>query len=206
MTESNLVSVVWPVRGPEKQGSVGIPLPDCRLKIVDADDPTRELPAGEVGEILLHGPQLMKGYYNPAPDADQMLHVHADGRTWLHTADLGYVDEDHYLYIVDRKKDLIKMNGMQVWPREIEEALAKHPDVQETGVRGFPDAARGEVAVAFVVPRAGRTPTEAELRDWCKQHLAPFKVPARVVFKTELPKSMIGKVLRRFLTEDAAAT
>ena len=202
MTESNLVSVVWPLKGPEKQGSVGIPLPDCRVKVVDADDPTREVPTGEVGEILLHGPQLMKGYYNPAPDADQMLHVHADGRTWLHTADLGYLDDDHFLFIVDRKKDLIKMNGMQVWPREIEEALAKHPHVQEAGVRGFPDAARGEVAVAFVVPRAGKTVTEAELRDWCKQHLAPFKVPVRVVFKTELPKSMVGKVLRRFLTEE----
>ncbi|MFN5152763.1 MAG: AMP-binding protein, partial [Gemmatimonadota bacterium] len=127
MTESNLASVVWPVYGPEKIGSVGIPITDCAVKIVDVDDPTRELPAGEVGEILLTGPQIMRGYFNPPAEVDQMLHAHADGHTWLHTADLGYLDEDSYLFIVDRKKDLIKMNGMQVWPREIEEVLAKHP-------------------------------------------------------------------------------
>ena len=203
MTESNLASVVWPLNGQEKHGSVGVPLPDCHVRIVDADDPHRELPAGEVGEILITGPQIMRGYFNPPPDVDQMLHVHPDGRTWLHTADLGYVDAEGFLFIVDRKKDLIKMNGMQVWPREIEEALAKHPAVQEAGVRGFPDAARGEIAVGFVVRRPGKTVTEAELRDWCKQHLAPFKVPVRIAFKAELPKSLIGKVLRRLLTEDA---
>jgi len=201
MTESNLASVVWPVYGPEKIGSVGIPISDCAVKIVDVDDPTRELSAGEVGEILLTGPQVMRGYFNPPAEVDQMLHAHADGRTWLHTADLGYLDEDSYLFIVDRKKDLIKMNGMQVWPREIEEVLAKHPAVLEAGVRGFPDAARGEVAVGFVVPRPGHAATGPELRDWCKAHLAPFKVPARIVFKDELPKSLIGKVLRRMLVE-----
>jgi long-chain acyl-CoA synthetase len=109
------------------------------------------------------------------------------------------------VFIVDRKKDLIKMGGMQVWPREIEEVLSAHPAVLECGVRGFPDAARGEVAVAFVVRRAGQAATEQDLRAWCKEKLAPYKVPARVVFQNELPKSMVGKVLRRFLTEDAKA-
>jgi len=202
MTESLLAATVWPLQGPEKVGSVGIPLPDCEVRIVDTDDPTRTLPPKEVGEILLTGPQIMRGYFNAPEGTDQILHTHADGRRWLHTADLGYLDEDGYLFIVDRKKDLIKMGGMQVWPREIEEALAAHPAVLEAGVRGFPDLARGEVAVAFVVRRLGQAVSSAELRTWCKERLAPYKVPARVVFKRELPKSMIGKVLRRFLTED----
>lgn len=202
LTESLLAATIWPLRGTAKIGSVGVPLPDCRVRIVDADDPSRELPTGEVGEILLTGPQVMRGYFNAPEGTDPMRVVHADGSVWLHTADLGYLDADGYLFIVDRKKDLIKMSGMQVWPREIEEALAKHPAVAEVGVRGFPDPARGEVAVAFVVPRPGKLPTPEELRAWCKEHLAPFKVPARIAFKTELPKSMIGKVLRRLLVED----
>ncbi len=201
LTESLLAATVWPLQGPEKVGSVGIPLPDCEVRIVDADDATRALPTGEVGEILLSGPQIMRGYFNPPPDVDQMLHTHADGRTWLHTADLGYLDADGYLFIVDRKKDLIKMHGMQVWPREIEEAIAAHPAVLEAGVRGFPDVERGEVAVAFVVRRMGQAVSASEIRAWCKERLAHYKVPARVVFKRELPKSLIGKVVRRFLDE-----
>ena len=206
LTESLLAATIWPLEGPTKVGSVGVPLPDCRVRIVDADDPTKELPAGEVGEVLLTGPQIMRGYFNAPEGTDPMLSTHADGSRWLHTADLGYVDADGWLFIVDRKKDLIKMNGMQVWPREIEEVLSSHPAVAEAGVRGFPDAARGEVAVAFVVRRQGQAVTAEQLRAHCKEHLAPFKVPARVVFKDELPKSMIGKVLRRFLVEDGAAT
>jgi long-chain acyl-CoA synthetase len=204
LTESILAATLWPLKGHTKVGSVGVPLPDCRVRIVDADDPTKEMPTGEVGEILLTGPQIMRGYFNAPEGTDPMRSTHADGTTWLHTADLGYVDAEGFLYVVDRKKDLIKMGGMQVWPREIEEVLAKHPAVLEVGVRGFPDPARGEVAVAFVVRRLGMTVTTDELRAWCKEHLAPFKVPARVAFKPELPKSMIGKVLRRFLTEDEA--
>ena len=202
LTESVLAATLWPLKGKQKIGSVGVPLPDCRVRIVDADDPTREMPQGEVGEILLTGPQIMRGYFNAPEGTDPMLSTHADGTTWLHTADLGRMDDEGFLYVVDRKKDLIKMGGMQVWPREIEEVLAKHPAVAEVGVRGFPDEKRGEVAVAFVVRRIGQTVTTEELRNWCKEHLAPFKVPARVAFKNELPKSMIGKVLRRFLTED----
>jgi long-chain acyl-CoA synthetase len=205
LTESLLAATLWPLKGPEKVGSVGVPLPDCEVRIVDADDPTKELATGEVGEILLRGPQIMRGYFNAPEGTDQILHTHADGRRWLHTADLGYLDTDGYLFIVDRKKDLIKMGGMQVWPREIEEVIAKHPAVAEVGVRGFPDVARGEVAVAFVVRRTGQAVTDADIRNWCKEHLAPFKVPARVVFRQDLPKSMIGKILRRFLVEEEQA-
>ncbi len=202
LTESALAATVSPLRGPQKPGSVGTPLPDVDLRIVDADDPTKPMDFGEVGEILLRGPQIMRGYWKNDAETKEMLRVGPDGHTWLYTADLGYMDSDGYVFIVDRKKDLIKMRGMQVWPREIEEVIATHPAVQEVGVRGFPDAAQGEVAVAFVVRRVGQTVTAADIRQWCKERMAPFKVPVRVVFKNELPKTMIGKILRRFLTEE----
>ena len=204
LTESLVAGVSNPVGGVRKSGSVGIPLPDVFVRIVDGDNATTELATGEVGEILISGPQIMRGYFdNPGESAEMFIHDD-DGRTWLRSADLGYLDEDGYLFIVDRKKDLIKANGMQVWPRELEEALAAHPAVAEVGVRGFADAARGEIAVAFVVLRAGMQATEQELRAWCKEKLAYFKVPARVVFRRELEKSMIGKVLRRELKLEPA--
>jgi long-chain acyl-CoA synthetase len=206
LTESALAATVSPLKGPQKPGSVGTPLPDVVMTIVDADDPTKILPAKEVGEILIKGPQIMRGYWNNDAESKGMLKQGPDGTTWLFTADLGYLDDDGYLFIVDRKKDLIKMRGMQVWPREIEEVIAAHPAVQEVGVRGFPDAAQGEVAVAFVVRRAGQTVVANDIRQWCKERIAPYKVPVRVVFKDELPKSMVGKILRRFLTEEASAS
>jgi long-chain acyl-CoA synthetase len=202
LTESALAATVSPLRGLQKPGSVGTPLPDVDLRIVDADDPSKLMPFGEVGEILLRGPQIMRGYWKNDAETRAMLRVGPDGHLWLFTADLGYIDEDGYVFIVDRKKDLIKMRGMQVWPREIEEVIATHPAVLEVGVRGFPDAGQGEVAVAFVVRRVGQTITAEQVRQWCKERMAPFKVPVRVVFKDELPKSMIGKILRRLLTED----
>jgi long-chain acyl-CoA synthetase len=201
LTESLLAATITPLKGRYRPGSVGVPAPDCAVRIVDTEDPARELGPGEVGEILLTGPQIMRGYWGAPELTDEILHRHA-GVPWLHTADLGYLDTDGYLYIVDRKKDLIKMGGMQVWPREIEEVISAHPAVLECGVRGFPDEQRGEVAVAFVVRRVGATVTADELRAWCKERIAPFKTPARVVFRQELPKSMIGKVLRRKLSEE----
>lgn len=206
LTESALAASVSPLKGSQKPGSVGTPLPDVVMMIVDADNPTKVLPPTEVGEILIKGPQIMRGYWNNDAETKEILRRGPDGETWLFTADLGYLDHDGYLFIVDRKKDLIKMRGMQVWPREIEEVIAAHPAVAEVGVRGFPDPAQGEVAVAFVVRRAGQTVTAAEIRQWCKERIAPFKVPVRVVFKTELPKTMVGKILRRFLTEDEKET
>lgn len=204
MTESLIAGISNPIVGTRKLGSVGLPLPDIFVRIVDADNSEKELANGEVGEIIMRGPQIMRGYFENAEESAAMLVRHSDGHTWLHTADLGYLDEDGYLFIVDRKKDLIKANGMQVWPRELEEVLAKHPAVADVGVRGFTDAARGEIAVAFVVLRQGMQATEHDLREFCKQHLTFYKVPARVVFRSELPKSMIGKVLRRLLTFDEA--
>jgi long-chain acyl-CoA synthetase len=141
----------------------------------------------------------MACYWNDPAETAEALRGH-DGGRWLHTGDLGYLDEDGYLFIVDRKKDLIKTSGYQVWPREIEEAVAAHPAVAEVGVAGVPDQAKGEVAKAWVVLRPGSAATAEELRAWCRERLAPYKVPAQVEFRDELPKTTVGKVLRRELT------
>jgi long-chain acyl-CoA synthetase len=206
LTEAMMALVVNPVKGPNKLGSVGMPLPDVHVRIVDADDPTLEMPCGKTGEICLSAPQLMVGFWNRPEETSGVLrdHVERNGtRRWLHTGDLGYLDEDGYLFIVDRKKDLIKTSGYQVWPREIEEILASHPAVAEVGVAGVPEEARGEAVMAWVVLRAAQRATEDELREFCRERLAPYKVPTRIEFRTDLPKSMVGKVLRRVLRASA---
>jgi long-chain acyl-CoA synthetase len=200
LTEGMMACVVNPVRGTVKTGSVGMPLPDVDVLIVDPDDPARVLRAEDVGELLIRAPQLMEGYWNNPRETALALRPRAEGGTWLHTGDLAYLDSDGYLFLVDRKKDLIKTSGYQVWPREIEEALAAHPDVLEVGVAGVPDSAKGEVVKAWVVLKPGTQATGDDLRAWCKTRLAPYKVPASVEFRNELPKSMVGKVLRRLLT------
>jgi long-chain acyl-CoA synthetase len=205
LTEAMMALCVNPVNGPNKLGSVGMPLPDVFVRIFDSEEGTRPLPAREVGEICFSGAQLMVGFWNRPEESATVLrdHVDDDGTTrrWLHTGDLGYLDEDGYLFIVDRKKDLIKTSGYQVWPREIEETLAAHPAVAEVGVAGVPDPTKGEVVRAWVVLRKGVAATEAELRAYCREQLAPYKVPARIEFRTELPKTMVGKVLRRALRD-----
>jgi long-chain acyl-CoA synthetase len=180
-----------------------MPLPDVEMRIVDPEGGAA-LPAGEVGEILIRAPQLMAGYWDDPEETAATVRTH-DGERWLHTGDLGYLDADGYLFIVDRIKDLIKTHGYQVWPREIEEVLATHPAVAEVGVAGVPDEAKGEVAKAWVVLAAAQRVEAEELRAWCRERLAPYKVPATVEFRSELPKSMVGKVLRRALTEPGSA-
>jgi long-chain acyl-CoA synthetase len=199
LTEAMLACAVNPVNGPNKLGSVGMPLPDVEIRIVDPDSGAGPLAPGEVGEVLIRAPQLMAGYWNDPGETAATVRTH-DGDRWLHTADLGYLDEDGYLFIVDRLKDLIKTSGYQVWPREIEEAIATHPAVAEVGVAGVPHEQRGEVAKAWVVLRAGQQATEEEIRDHCRGRLAPYKVPAQVEFRDALPMTMAGKVLRRALT------
>jgi long-chain acyl-CoA synthetase len=205
LTESLIAACVNPVKGEAKIGSVGMPVSDVFVRIVDADDPFRALPLKEVGEMLLRGPQIMQGYWHDERETAEMLFHDADGLTWLRTGDLAYMDDDGYVFLVDRKKEVIKANGMQVWPREVEEAIATYPGVAEVGVRGFQDPAHGEIAVAFVVMRPGTAATEHDIRDFCKKHLAFYKVPSKVVFRSQLPKSLIGKVLRRMLTLDEPA-
>jgi long-chain acyl-CoA synthetase len=204
LTEAMMALCVNPVGGANKVGSVGMPLPDVHVRIFDAEEGCRALAASEVGEICFSAPQLMVGFWNrPDETADALReHTGPDGtRRWLHTGDLGYLDEDGYLFIVDRKKDLIKTSGFQVWPREVEEALAAHPAVAEVGVAGMPDEAKGEAVQAWVVLRPGSRATEAELRTFCREKLSPYKIPSRIEFRPDLPKTMVGKVLRRKLRE-----
>ena len=205
LTEGMMACCVNPVQGPNKNGSIGMPLPDVKVRIVDADDPARELPAGEVGELLLHAPQHMAEYWNNPVETQEALRTDAGGTTWVHTGDLARIDEDGYVFLVDRKKDLIKTSGFQVWPREIEEVITAHPAVLEVGVAGVPDPVKGEVAKAWVVLRGGQQATEDEVRAYCRERLAPYKVPAQVVFRGELPKTMVGKVLRRALAAEDRA-
>ena len=204
LTESMMALCANPVAGVEKPGSVGMPMSDVRVKIYDTDEGVRELAPGETGEIAIAAPQLMAGYWNQPDETALALRPHADAdgtRTWLHTGDLGYLDSDGYLFIVDRKKDMVKTSGYQVWPREIEETLASHPAVLEVGAAGVPDAVKGEVVKAWIVLRAGQAASEQDLRAYCREKLAPYKVPAQIEFRRELPKTMVGKVLRRALKE-----
>lgn len=188
-----------PLEGVNKTGSIGMPLPDVEVKIISLDDGETELPIGEIGEIVIHGPQVMKGYHNMPTETANTLRKMADGKTWLFTGDIARVDEDGYFYIVDRKKELIKPGGYQVWPREVEEAIAAHPKVLEVGVAGIPDAYRGETVKAWIVVKPGETLTEEEIKAFCKERLAAYKVPTHYEFRSELPKTTVGKILRREL-------
>jgi long-chain acyl-CoA synthetase len=202
LTEAQMATIANPAIGEKKIGSVGMPLPDVDVRLVDVDTGTGEVPPGEPGEILISAAQLMRGYWNqPEETAAMFVTDPADGRRWLRTGDIGYLDPDGYLFLTDRKKELIKVSGYQVWPREIEEVMAKHPAVLESGVAPIFDGVKGEVPKAWVVLRAGQTATPDELRAFTRQHLAPYKVPAQVSIVRELPKTAVGKVLRRKLKE-----
>lgn len=194
MTESMMAAVVTPTLGLYKPGAVGIPLPDVELRVVDADSGEKELPPGEVGEFILRAPQLMKGYWEKPTETANTIR-----NGWLYTGDLGYLDEDGYMFIVDRKKDVIKPSGFQVWPREVEEVIATHPAVTEVGVAGISDPYQVEAVKAWVVLRAGQTVTADELREYCREKLAAYKVPKHIQFMDSLPKTTIGKILRREL-------
>jgi len=205
LTEALMACVVNPLEGINKLGSVGIPLPDVEIAIVDSVTGERLLPAREVGEVMLRAPQIMSGYWNNPEETARALRMHGEGGAWLHTGDLGYLDEDAYLFIVDRQKDLIKTSGYQVWPREVEETLAAHPAVMEVGVAGVPDRQKGEAVKAWVVRRQGFEVSEQELRSFCRSSLAPYKVPSHIEFRESLPKTMAGKVLRRELVQKEKA-
>jgi long-chain acyl-CoA synthetase len=200
MTEASPVTHCNPVYGTRKNGSIGIPLPDTDAKVIDLETGA-ELPIGgeQPGELCVRGPQVMKGYWNkPEETAEQ---VDADG--WLHTGDICKTDEEGYFYIVDRKKDMIIASGYKVLPRDVEEVLFMHPKVLEAVVVGIRNPSRGDDTVkAFVVAKPGEQPTAEEIKEFCKLHLAPYKVPRDVEFRDELPKTMVGKVLRRVLIEE----
>jgi long-chain acyl-CoA synthetase len=184
LTETVMAAVVGPVHGAYKEGAVGLPLPDVEVRIADADTGQGSLPPGKVGEILVRAPQLMRGYWQrPAETAETIR----DG--WLYTGDLGYVDGDGYLFIVDRKKDVIKPGGFQVWPREVEEVIASHPAVAEVGVAGVPDSYQGEAVKAWIVLRAGHAVSADEVRSYCRERLAAYKVPKHIEFRPDFNSS-----------------
>ena len=188
-----------PLNGVNKTGSIGMPLPDVDVKIISLDDGETEMPQGEIGEVTIHGPQVMKGYHNMPTETANTLRQMKDGKTWLFTGDIARMDEDGYFYIVDRKKELIKPGGYQVWPREVEEAIMDHPKVMDVGVAGIPDPYRGETVKAWIVLKPGETATAEDIKAFCKERLAAYKVPTHYEFRDELPKTTVGKILRREL-------
>ena len=198
LSEAPTASHCNPFDGANKTGSIGMPLPDVDCRIVSLDDGETEMQMGEIGEIILKGPQVMHGYHNMPTETANALREW-NGETWLYTGDIARMDEEGYFYIVDRKKELIKPGGYQVWPREVEEAISDHPKVLEVGVAGIPDPYRGETVKAWVVAKEGETLTKDEIRDFAKEKLAKYKVPTHVEFRDELPKTTVGKILRREL-------
>lgn len=200
MTEASSVTHVNPLKGQRKFGSIGVPIIGTEAKVVNSDDHTQEVAVGDPGELLVKGPQVMRGYWNKEDETANALH---DG--WLSTGDIAYMDQEGYFYIVDRKKDMILSAGYNVYPREVEEVLYQHPKVLEASVIGLPDGLRGEKITAYIVLKPGETATAADIRAFSRERLAPYKQPRTVVFRDSLPKSLAGKVLRRELKEEALA-
>ena len=197
MTETMLAAVACPVQGAYKEGSTGVPITDVEVRIVDVNNGEESLPPMGVGEILIRAPQVMVGYWqNPTETAN----ILRDG--WVYTGDIGYLDEDGYLFIVDRKKDLIKPSGFQVWPREVEEVIATIPAVADVCIAGVPDAAQGEAVKAWIVLKEGKRASAREIQDYCRTKLVSYKIPKEIEFRDTLPKTLVGKTLRRKLKEE----
>lgn len=186
-----------PSREAVKIGSVGIPIADTEVKIVDLETGTKELPPGEIGEICIKGPQVMLGYWNRPEETKMVLR-----EGWVYTGDIGREDEDGYLYIVDRKKDMIIYKGYNVYPRELEELMSKHPAVQQCAVIGKPDMAGGEIPVAFIVLKEGKKVTAEELLAYCANNVSPYKKIRQIIFKAQLPVSGAGKILKTELRKE----
>jgi long-chain acyl-CoA synthetase len=197
LTETAPVTHVNPFKGQRKVGSIGVPFSDTLARIVDLEDPYQDVPLNEPGELLIKGPQVMQGYHNMP---DENATVFSDG--WLRTGDVAKMDEDGYFYIVDRKKDVILSGGLNIYPRDIEEVLYEHPKVQEVCAIGIPHAYKGEVVKVFVVLKQGQKASEEELIEYCRPKLAIFKLPKEIEFRIDLPKSNVGKVLRKELRSE----
>jgi len=195
-TETACLATSTPWGGTIKPGTVGVPLPDTDIKIVNIDNPDKELALGDPGEIAVKGPQIMMGYYNKPEETKQNLR---DG--WFLTGDIGRFDEDGYLTIVDRKKDMIIAGGYNIYPVELDDVLMAHPKILEACTIGIPHEYRGETVKAFIVPKPGEVLTEEEVIAYCKKNLAAYKVPKIIEFIDELPKSAVGKILRRKLKD-----
>ncbi len=200
LTETSPVTHCNPIYGRSKPGSIGIPFPGTEAKIVDLTDPAVEMPAGEIGQLAVRGPQVMKEYINQPEETAEVFH-----EDWFLTGDIARMDDEGYFYIVDRKKDMIIAGGFNVFPREIEEILFSHPKIKEACAAGIPHDYRGETVKAYIVLREGESASEEEIVQFCRQNLARYKVPKMIEFREELPKTMVGKVLRRALVEEELA-
>lgn len=197
LTESSPVTHANPLdREKRRIGSIGLPWPDTDAAVVSLEN-DEKLPPGEIGEIIVKGPQVMMGYWNRPEETEMTLK-----NGWLYTGDIGYMDEDGYFYIVDRKKDMIIASGFNIYPREIEEVLYEHSAIKEVAVAGVPDPYRGETVKAYIVLKEGAKVTEEELDRFCRERLAAYKVPRIYEFRDELPKTTVGKILRRQLVEE----
>ncbi len=197
LTESAPVTHCNPIFGKRKKGSIGIPFHDTDARVVDAETGEKDLDVGQAGELAVRGPQVMRGYWNQAEETKAVLR---DG--WLFTGDMARMDEDGYFFIVDRKKDMIKTRGENVYPREVEEVLFRYPKVKDAVVVGLPESFSVEVIKAYIVLKEGETATPQEIIGYCAGELAKYKVPKYVEFRQELPKTMVGKVLRRVLQDE----
>ena len=197
LTEASPVTHVNPLFGKIKPGSIGLPVPSTYARIVDAENGDKEMPINAEGELIIKGPQVMEGYYKESVETAGVL---KDG--WLFTGDIAKMDEEGYFYIVDRKKDVIIVGGFNVYPREVEEILYQNPKVKEAAVIGVKEAAHGEVVKAFVVLKDGETATEQEIEDFFQGKIAKFKIPRSVEFRKDLPKTLVGKILRRELRQE----
>lgn len=194
LSECSPVTHVNPLRGARKPGSIGIALPDTDCLIVDVETGEQTLPMGEVGELIVRGPQRMEGYWKRIEETNNSIRG-----GWFYTGDLATMDEDGYVFIVDRKKDLVISGGYNIYPREIDEVIQEHPKVRDAAAVGVPDPNRGEVIKAFVVLKHGENLTSEEIIAWCRERLAPYKVPKQVELRDSLPKTSVGKILRREL-------
>jgi long-chain acyl-CoA synthetase len=205
LTETSPVTHINPIYGKRKFGTIGLPIPDTDCKIVDLDDPEKEVAPGEEGELCIAGPQIMKGYWNKPQETEEMIRVHGDGIRWLHTGDIAKVDEEGYFSIVDRKKDMIIVSGFNVYPTDVEQVLYRHPKIKQVCVVGISDDKTGEAVKAFVVLKEGESAEREEILTWArdeKHGLTGYRAPKHVEFRNELPTTMVGKVLRRVLQDE----
>jgi long-chain acyl-CoA synthetase len=200
LTESSPVTHLNPLRGKRKTGSIGLPFPDTDCSIVDTEMGIEHLPPGQVGELIIRGPQVMRGYWGRPEETAKTLR-----NNWLYTGDIAYMDDEGYFFIVDRKKDLIISGGYNIYPREIDEVLYEHPKVADAVCVGVTHKTRGEIVKAYIVPKPGQEVDKKEIIAFCRQKLANFKVPKQIEFREELPKTIVGKVLRRVLREEVEA-
>jgi len=203
LSESSPVACVNPVKGENKAGSIGLPFPRTIIEILDPEDRITPMPLGEKGELCIRGPQVMKGYWKNKEETKQTMSQTKEGDMRLHTGDIAIMDEQGYIFIVDRIKDMIITNGYNVYPRNVEEAIYKHPNIEECIVAGLPNPQRGEIVKAWIKLKEGRELSAQDLKEFLKDKISPMEIPKRIEFREKpLPKTMIGKLSRKEIVNE----